>query len=123
MIRYLPPQARAAEPATGQIEVYLLAQAPLRTVAMAVCRNQHVDNHFRIDRRSACRSVKGSEMLVVSAQIRQGINLPEQVILRGVLFQSKLTKQCFLIGWQLIHHRHSSSSVIAAWNYPVNPDL
>ena len=63
MIRDLALQTQAAEPPVSQIKVHLLAQASLRSDAVAVAHDQHTDHDFRINRRSARVAVMGGEVL------------------------------------------------------------
>ena len=54
VVRHLALQAEAAEPAVGQVQVHLFAQAPLGADAEAVADHQHADHQFRIDRGPSC---------------------------------------------------------------------
>jgi hypothetical protein len=46
VIRYRPIQTKPAEPPVGQIEVNLVAQAPLRSDTEAVTNQEHPDHQF-----------------------------------------------------------------------------
>ena len=46
MIRHVVVEPKTAEPPVRQIEVDLLAQAPLGADAKAIAHNQHADHQF-----------------------------------------------------------------------------
>jgi len=58
----------------------------------------------------------------VAAKHQRWINLSEQVILRDVVFQAEIIKQCILVRRKLPHHRCESSSEITGHHYPMCTD-
>ncbi|MNY53382.1 hypothetical protein D3C86_1891330 [compost metagenome] len=60
----------------------LLAQPPLRTNAEAVADQQHADQQFRIDRRSADGAVERRQMRPQAVQFHETINRAQHVIRR-----------------------------------------
>lgn len=49
MVGHPVSEIEPAEPAIGQVEVHLLAQAPFRADAEQVADQQHPEHQFRID--------------------------------------------------------------------------
>ena len=58
----LAREAKPAEPAVGQIEMYFLDQAPLRADAVEIANQQHADHQFGIERRTAHVAVIRSKL-------------------------------------------------------------
>jgi hypothetical protein len=58
VIRHLAVEPQPAEPAIGQVQMYFLAQAPLRAYAHAIAHDQHPHHQLGIDRRTTDATVK-----------------------------------------------------------------
>src|SRR5689334_19319750 len=63
VIWHHPIQTEAAKPAVGQIEVNLIAQAPLRADPEAVTYQEHTDQQLRINRRWTDAAVEWRQFL------------------------------------------------------------
>lgn len=87
MIRHRPIQTEPAEPSVGQIEVNLIAQAPLRPDAEAVADQEHPDHQLGIDRRSTDTAVEDHQVLPNLFKVDKSIDRPEQVVGADVPFE------------------------------------
>ena len=67
-----------AEPAMGQIEGNVFAEAALGPNAPAVADDQHADHQLWIDRRSAYLAVKRLQRLAIGVEV--AVNASEHVI-------------------------------------------
>jgi len=108
VIRHRAVEAEAAEPAIGEIEVYLLAEPALRSDAQAIADEQHPDHQLGIDRGAAGLAVIGPQVLAQARQIHEPVDPPQQVIVRDVALQAEAVKQRLLHHRPLAHHRPAS---------------
>jgi len=109
MIRDLAFQTQPADPPVGQVEMDFLAQPPFRVDAVAIANDEDADWHIRVGRGPAGVAIASGQVTAQLAQIRQGINLAEKLVLGYVIFQAKIVKQCILIRWLLPHQRSFST--------------
>ncbi|OJI92166.1 hypothetical protein PFRI_36330 [Planktotalea frisia] len=96
MIRDAVTKVQAAEPAIGQVQMNLFAQAALRADAGAIAHKQHPDHQFRINGWATSVAVKLGKMRTNTTQVNEPINRTQQVVLGNMIFQRKLIKQCCL---------------------------
>jgi hypothetical protein len=108
-------KAETTEPAVGQIQMDLLAQAPLRADAKGVADDQHPDHQLRVDRGPAGVTVERRQVPAQIAQVQKAINATQQVIPRHMVFQIECVEQRRLAGALISHHGplHPSS-----WSWP-----
>ena len=74
MIRHAIRQIEATEPAIRQIEMHFFAQPPLRPNAQAIPDQQHADQQFGINRRTASVAIKLCKVRADTGQIDKAIN-------------------------------------------------
>ena len=77
MIRHAAVEPEPAEPAVRQIEVDLLAQAPLGADAEAIAHDQHPDHQFGIDRWPTHRAVEGGQLPPQLAEFDEPVDRPQ----------------------------------------------
>src|ERR1700722_7050068 len=63
VVRHLAIEAEPTEPTISEVQVNLFAQPPFRANAVAVANQQHPDQQFGINRRSAGRAVKWRQVV------------------------------------------------------------
>jgi hypothetical protein len=80
VIRHRPIQTEPAEPPVSQIEVNLIAQAPLRSDAEAVTDQKHPDHQIGIDRRSTDTTVEGRQLLPDLLKVDKPVDRPQQMV-------------------------------------------
>jgi hypothetical protein len=88
VVGHVAIEAKAAEPAIGQIEVNLVTQPPLGTNAVAVAHQQHTDHQFWIDRGASHVAVVRLKVSPNTRQIDEPIDLAQHVIRSGRAVQS-----------------------------------
>ncbi len=76
VIRHRTVQTEAAEPPVGQIEVGLIAQAPLRSDAEAVTDQEHPDHQLRIDRRPTNATIEWRQVSPDLFEVDKPIDRP-----------------------------------------------
>ena len=81
MIRDAVTKVEAAEPAIGQIQMNLLAQAAFGSDARAIAYKQHPDHQFRINGWATSVAVKLGKMRTNTTQLNEPINQMQQVVL------------------------------------------
>jgi hypothetical protein len=86
-------QSEPAEPAIGQIEVNLVAEAALGPNAHAVVDDQHADHQLGIDRGPAHLAVKRLRRLTEVIEGEMSINAPKHVIDRDVFLKAEIIEQ------------------------------
>ncbi len=106
MVRDPVLQAQAAEPAVGQVQLHLLAQAPLRADRIAVADNQHPHHQLRINRRATRMAVIGPHLAAQPTQVQNSIDPPQQMTGRNHIFQIEFIEKTVLPTHRLTHHRH-----------------
>jgi hypothetical protein len=99
-------EIEAAKPTVGEVQVYLLAQLPLKADSIAVAHHQHPDHELGIDRRSANVAVERRELLTQISQNPRHcrIDLTQQMVCRNAFFQVEQIKQLALIAVLPAHH-------------------
>jgi len=80
VIGHLATKIEAAKPPVSQIEVNLLAEAPLRPDAEAIADNQHSDHQLGINRGPAHAAVKRCQLPPQIAKFNEPIDRPQQMI-------------------------------------------
>src|SRR5689334_10233551 len=104
MVRHIPLEPKAAEPAVCQIEVNLLAQPPLGADAEAVADEQHPDHQFGIDRGPANGAVERSQLPPQLAELHKSVDRAQQMIGWNMPFERELIEQRSLIDLPMSHH-------------------
>src|SRR6185436_15259166 len=104
MVRYIAVEPKAAEPAIGQIEVNLLAQAPLGADAEAVTHDQHPDHQLGIDRGPTNGAVEWSQLPPQPAKLHEPVDRAQQMIRRNMPFERELVEQSSLVDLPMSHH-------------------
>src|ERR1700681_2484233 len=106
MIGDLVIEIEVTEPAIGKVEFDLLAQAALRTDAVAVADDQHPDYEFRVDRRPADLAVEGLQLLANVAQYprHRRIDAAQKMARRNATFEVEQIEQLALIDLLPTHH-------------------
>ena len=105
MVRHLAVEPEPAEPAIGEVEVYLLAQPPFGPDAHAVAHDQHPHHQFRIDRGPADGAVKGPQLRPHAPEVEEAIDTPQQVIARDVIVEPELVEQLRRLNLHPHHRR------------------
>src|SRR5215469_6947183 len=104
MIWDCPLEPQSAKPAVRQIEVRLFAQSPLGSYAVAIADQQHPDHQLRIDRGSPSVAVERSKLVAQTAQIEDAVDLPQRMIGRNPVVETKFIEQPLLHPGLLPHH-------------------
>ncbi len=107
MVGNLPLQPEPTEPAIGQIQMHLLAEAALRADAEAVADNQHPDHQLRIDRRTPHGAVERRELPPHLRQIDEAVDRPQEMIGRHMRIEREVVKKRTLFDLPRSHHRLS----------------
>src|SRR5580658_562820 len=105
MVRYPVLDAEFAKPPIGQIDLYLSAQPPLRAERKHVAHNQHPDHQHRIDRRPTCMRIVGRKLFVHPIEIKNAVDLPDQMIQRHHLVEIERVEELTLSALSPPHHR------------------
>jgi hypothetical protein len=87
VIRHCPIQTEPTEPPVGQIEMNLIAQAPLRSDAETVTDQEHPDHEFGIDRRPTDAAVEGSQVPPDLLKIDEPVDRPHQMVRGNMLLK------------------------------------
>jgi len=104
VIRHCPIQTEPAEPPVGQIEMYLIAEAPLRSDAEAVTNQEHPDHQLGIDRRSTDATIERGQVSPDLLEVDKSVDRPQQVIGGYMLLERKLIEQRSLFDLPMPHH-------------------
>src|SRR5215468_4902132 len=106
MVGHSVVEIEATEPAIGKVKLDLLAQAALRSDAVAVADNQHPDHELGVDRRPADLAVELLQLLAKVSQYpaHDTIHATQQVARRNARFEVKQIEQLALIGLLSPHH-------------------
>ena len=104
MIRHRAIQTEPAEPPVGQIEVNLIAQAPLRSDAEAVADQEHPDHQLGIDRSSTDTTVERRQVPPDLFKVDKSVDRPELVVGRDMPFEREFIEQRRLIDLPMSHH-------------------
>jgi hypothetical protein len=84
---------RAAEPTIRQIEVDLLAEAPLRSDAEGVADQGHPDHQLGINRGPTDAAVEGHQVPPDFFKLEKSVDRPKQMVGWDVLFKRELIEQ------------------------------
>ena len=118
MIWHRVRQIKTTEPAIGQIEMDLFAQSPFRADTHAIANQQHTDHQFWINGGATGRTVERCKKCPDIGEIDKPVYQSQQVILRNVIFNAELIKQCCLSILSWSHHRKQSPKSMEKLNQP-----
>src|SRR6185503_7901620 len=104
MVRDVAVEPEAAEPAVRQVEVNLLAQAPLGADAEAVSHDQYPDHQLGIDRGPTNGAIERRHLPPQLAKLYEPIDRAQQMIGRNVPFERELIEQRSLFDLPRSHH-------------------
>src|SRR6185312_15748926 len=104
VIWHRPIQTEPAEPSVGQIEVNLIAQAPLRSDAEAVTDQEHPDHQLGINRRPTDATVEGRQIPPDLLKVDKPVDRPQLVVSGYMLLERKLIEQRSLFDLPVSHH-------------------
>jgi hypothetical protein len=97
-------EVESAEPAVGQVQVYLLTQPALGADAEAVADDQHTDHQLGIDGGTACVAVEGSQVPTQITELQDPIDASQQVIPWDVIVQVEGVEELVLRAVSSTHH-------------------
>ena len=103
VIGHLATKTEAAKPPVSQIEVNLLAEAPLRPDAEAIADNQHSDHQLGINRGPSDAAVETSQLPPQLAKFDKSVYRPQKMIGRNVPFKRELIEQRSLFDLPMSH--------------------
>ena len=109
MVGNIPLQPEPAEPAIGQVQMHLLAEASLRADAEAVADDQHPDHQLGIDRRAPHGAVEWRQLPPHLRQIDEAVDRPQEMIARHMRIEREVVEQRTLFDLPLSHHQLSPS--------------
>ncbi len=104
MVGHIAIEPEAAEPPIRQIEVNLLAQAPLGANAGAVTYDQHPNHQLRINRGSTNGTVEWSQFPPQFAKLYEPVDRAQKMIGWNVSFERELIEQSSLFDSPVSHH-------------------
>ena len=104
VVRHWVFDAQAAEPAIGQVQPHLFAQATFRADAQAVTNDQHADHWFRVNRRATGMAIVRRQMIMQVRQIEKAVNLAQPVVLRYQIVEVERVKKWLL--WLVVTAHH-----------------
>src|ERR1700692_292977 len=104
MVRHAAVEPKPTEPAICQIEMNLLAQAPLGPDAEAIAHDQHPDHQFGIDRWPSRRAVARGHSPPQLAKFDEPVDRPQQMTGRNVPLKRELIEQRRLFDLLMSHH-------------------
>src|ERR1700733_11364229 len=115
--------AEFAEPAIGEVHLYLTTDQPFR----ADRNHQHPDHQLRINRRATHGRIMRCKFTAKPGKIESGIDLPHQMIFRDRLVEMKLVEQLTLVPLQTAHHASTSPRFASTQrnhaSWPVSTDF
>src|SRR6202166_3351661 len=109
MVRNGVFDAEFAEPAIGEVHLYLTTDQPFRADRKDIAHDQHPDHQLRIDRRATHGRIMRCKFTAKPGKIKSGIDLPHQMIFRNRVAKMKLVEQLTLVTLQTAHHGSTSS--------------
>src|ERR1700693_4360964 len=101
--------AEFAEPAIGEVHLYLTTDQPLRAYRTDIPHDQHPDHQLRIDRRATHGRIMRCKFTAKPGKIENSIDLPHQMVFRNRVAKVKLVEQLTLVTLQTAHHGSTSS--------------
>ncbi len=93
VIGHVAFEPEPAEPAVGEVQMHLVAQAPLGADAAAVADDQHPDHQLGIDRGRPVVAVERPQVSPYAAQVDEPIDRAKQMVSRHVTLQAELVEQ------------------------------
>src|ERR1700744_3082658 len=127
MVREGVFDAEFAEPAIGEVHLYLTTDQPFRADRKDIPHDQHPDHQFRIDRRATHGRIMRCKFTAKPGKIESGIDLPHQMIFRNRLVEMKLVEQLTLVTLQTAHHGSTSPRFASTQrnhaSWPVSTDF
>src|SRR4029450_11332801 len=99
-----------AEPAIGQINLYLRAQPPLRTQCKHVAHQQHPDHQNWVNRGAACVWVVRPKLPVHPTEVKNRVDLSDQMVGWNDLVEIKRIQELDLHILPRSHHSPASVS-------------
>ena len=108
MIRHATVEPKPAKPAVRQVEVNLLAQAPLGADAEAIAHDQHSDHQFGINRWPTHRAVEGGQLPPQLAKLDEPVDGPQEMVSWNVPFERELVEKNSLFDLPMSHHDSQS---------------
>jgi len=100
-------QAPSAKPTIRKVEVHFFAQPTLRANPEAVAHDQHADQQYRVNRRTARVAVVRGQMRMQFAQIEKLIDTTKQMICGNVIVKIEGVEQGGLCSLLTSHHREN----------------
>src|SRR3984957_9510054 len=100
--------AEFAEPAIGEVHLYLTTDQPLRADRKDIPHDQHPDHQLRIDRRATHGRIMRCKFTAKPGKIENSIDLPHQMIFGDRVVEMKLVEQLTLVTLQTAHHGSTS---------------
>lgn len=104
VVGHITFQPEAAEPAIGEVYMYLLAQSLLGPDIHAIADDQHPDHQLRINRRATGRALEGAQMFADAQQINEPVDRAQQMIRRNMPLQVEAVEQRLLRHRPFAHH-------------------
>src|SRR6202000_865875 len=119
--------AEFAEPAIGEVHLYLTTDQPFRADRKDIPHDQHPDHQLRINRRAAHARIMRCKFTAKPGKIESGIDLPHQMIFWNRLVEMKLVEQLTLVTLQTAHHGSTSPRFASTQrnhaSWPVSTDF
>src|SRR6202047_4862436 len=103
--------AEFAEPAIGEVHLYLTTDQPLRADRKDIPHDQHPDHQLRIDRRATHGRIMRCKFTAKPGKIENSIDLPHQMIFGDRVVEMKLVEQLTLVTLQTAHHGSTSPAI------------
>src|ERR1700674_5299282 len=100
--------AEFAEPAIGEVHLYLTTDQPLRADRKDIPHDQHPDHQLRIDRWATHGRIMRCKFAAKPGKIESGVDLPHQMIFGNRVAKMKLVEQLTLVTLQTAHHGSTS---------------
>jgi hypothetical protein len=116
MIRHLAIEPQPAEPAVGEVQMHLLAQAALGPDAHAIAHDQHPHHQLGIDRGPADAAVKRLQFQADAVKIEEDIDPPLQVIEGNMIIEAEIVEQLRRCNLNT-HHRPALQKAAGRWNH------
>ena len=109
-MRNLLIKAKTREPAPRQVHAQFFQQLPLTGDAVEIPQQQHPQQHFRINRRSARFAVGGTQLLPHKIETDVAVDQAQQIIFRNLIFDAEVLEQR-LRTVVLPHHKQPASEI------------
>ena len=116
MIRDPVGQVEAAKPAIREVQMYLLAEPPLRPDAEAISDQQHPDQQLGIDGGTAGVAVEIRQMGTDAAQVDKPVDRSQQVVLRDMILKRELVEKWVNLGRTSLAAPKAASSSVSRYS-------